>query len=297
MRIIGSGKGEHCLYPFQIDPVYKGCSHGCIYCYAASLSNSFGIGFDKFESTDVELLRKRLNRPSGRFGEFIKKKHPIRIGGMSDPFMKGHSHEIALQVLDVLNEFEYPYIILTKSHDIVDAIEHLNPALAQIQISAANFNADIIEPYASSVHDRLNACQMLSETGFNVVGRIAPIIPPWADGDEWLNSNVICSGVDFSLPRKFEELGARGLILEMIRLTPWMIKNFENAGINIRSTITDKSIRRSGTTYYSLETRKKYYDALSYTDLPVTYCDIDLWNPATHGDCCQFAKANGDTNV
>jgi DNA repair photolyase len=294
MRIIGGGKGAHCLYPLQIDPTYKGCTHGCLYCYAASLSNSFGLSFDTLTSTDTELLRKRLMRPTGRMGDFIKRKHPIRIGGMSDPFMRGINAEKTIEVLDILNEFEYPYIILTKSHSIADAIDHLNPELAQIQISAANRNYDIIEPNASCVPERLSACKTLADAGFDVIGRMAPIIPLYADGAEWSRDNEICNGVDFSLPRKFEICGARGLILEMIRLTPWMINNLENAGVNIRATITDKSIRKNGTIFYSLETRQRYYDALSYTALPVTYCDIDLWSPSTMGDCCQFAVANGD---
>ena len=294
MRIIGSGKGAHCLYPFQIDPTYKGCTHKCLYCYAASLSNSFGLSFDMLTSTDTELLRKRLEKPRGAMGDFIKRKHPIRIGGMSDPFMRGISNYKTIEVLDILNEFEYPYIILTKSYNIVDAIDHLDSSLAQIQISAANRNYSIIEPNASTVPERLSACKTLSDAGFNVIGRIAPIIPPWADGAEWSKDNEICNGLDFALPRKFEICGARGLILEMIRLTPWMMNNLENAGVNIRATITDKSIRKNGTVYYSLETRQRYYDALSYTALPVTYCDVDLWNTATQGDCCQFAKTNGD---
>jgi len=288
MRIITGVKGEHCVYPFQIDPYYNGCSHKCLYCYAGSIAHSFGLPFDSYTPTDIGVLRKRLARPSGKMGEFIKRKHPIRIGGMSDPFMNGQSHEATRQVIEILNDYEYPHIIFTKSKDICDMIDILNPALCQIQISAANSNYGVIEPNASTVPERLSACKTLSDAGFNVIGRIAPIIPPWADGAEWSKDNEICNGLDFALPRKFEICGARGLILEMIRLTPWMIKNLESAGVNIRATVTDKSIRRNGTIYYSLETRKRYYDALSYTKLPVTLCDVDLWDTSTMGDCCQW---------
>ncbi len=290
MRIIGHTKGEHCLYPFQIDPLYNGCTHGCKYCYAANIAHSFGLPFNEFKETDVEMLRKRLEHPRGRMGEFIKKKHPIRIGGMSDPFMRGISHEKTYEVLDILNEFEYPYIILTKSYDIVNAMEHLDSKLAQIQISVANNNWILTEPNASSKIYRLMACETLSNNGFKVIGRIAPIIPKWADGAEWIKYKEICDGVDLNLPRKFENAGARGLILEMIRLTPWMRKNLQEVGINIDATITDKSIRKNGTIFYSLETRKQYYDALSYTDLPVTYCDVDLWDTSKDGDCCQWTQ-------
>ena len=288
MRIIGHTKGNHCLYPFQIDPLYNGCTHGCKYCYAANIAHSFGLPFDEFKETDTRLLRKRLARPSGKMGEFIERKHPIRIGGMSDPFMRGVNHEKTYEVLDILNEFEYPYIILTKSYDIVNVMEYLNPELAQIQISIANNNWYHTEPKAASKKYRLKACETLSNNGFNVIGRIAPIIPPWADGDDWNVDNVVCNGVDFSLPLRFEMAGASGLILEMIRLTPWMRKNLQEADINIDATITDKSIRKNGTIFYSLETRQKYYDALSYTDLPVTYCDMDLWDTSKDGDCCQW---------
>ena len=289
MRIIGHAKGEHCVYPFQIDPLYNGCSHGCKYCYAANIAHSFGLPFDEFKETDTQLLRKRLMRPTGRMGEFIKKKHPIRIGGMSDPFMRGQPHDKTYEVLDILNEFEYPYIILTKSYDIVNAMEHLDKKLANIQISISNRQAGLIEPNAHLPYKRMQACEILSNEGFRVIGRIAPIIPMWPDGEEWGVDNVACKGIDFTLPLKFEQAGAQGLILEMIRLTPWMRKNLIEAGININATITDKSIRKNGTIFYSLETRQKYYDTLSYTDLPVTYCDVDLWNPSSDGDCCQFA--------
>lgn len=293
MRIISGSKGSHCLYPFQIDPYYNGCKHACKYCYAASLARSMGFKFDEYKETDVKLLETRLKSPRGQFGEFIKRKHPIRIGGMSDPFMRGMDVKKTAEVLDILNQYEYPYIILTKSEDIVKYINHLDTELAQIQISASSSNWKLIEPRASSVSKRLEACEILSDAGIHVIGRIAPIIPCWPDNDEeWSEENEICDGVDFALPLKFELAGARGLILEMIRLTPIMRTNLESAGININATITDKCIKKNGTIYYSLETRQRYYDALSYTDLPVTYCDADLWNTSINGDCCQYERSN-----
>lgn len=288
MRIIGGSKGSHCLYPFQIDPVFKGCTHKCVYCYAASLSHSFGLSFDALESTNTELLRKRLAKPRGAMGEFIKTKHPIRIGGMSDPFMQGISPHKTLEVLEILSEYEYPYILLTKSADICKYIDYIDPELAQIQISVSSRNWKSIEPHASPLWKRIDACETLSSNGIKVIGRIAPIIPPWADGVEWTEDNEICQGVDFALPLKLEIAGVKGLILEMIRLTPIMRTNLEAAGVNINATITDKSIRKNGTIYYPLETRQRYYDALSYTDLPVTYCDVDLWDASASGDCCQY---------
>lgn len=291
MRIIGSSKGEHCLYPFQIDPIYNGCTHDCKYCYAANIQHMYGRSFDQFKETDTQLLRKRLENPRGAMGEFIKRKHPLRIGAMSDPFMRGLNVEKTYEVLDILNEFEYPHIIITKSHDICDAMDHLNPKLAQIQISGSISDklCKAIEPGASVTSERIAACEILSDNGFRVMGRIGPIIPIWADGAPWMEDNIVCEGVDFSIPEKFERAGAAGLILEMIRLTPWMRKNMQAAGINIDATITDESVRKNATVFYSLETRKRYYETLSYTGLPVTYCDMDMWNTATDGDCCQFA--------
>lgn len=294
MRIITGTKGAHCLYPFQIDPYYNGCAHKCLYCYAASISNSFGLSFNKYTPTDVGLLRKRLSKPSGRMGEFIKRKHPLRIGGMSDPFMRGIDHRTTIEVLDILNDYAYPYMIFTKSADIVNYIKHIDADLAQVQISVSTKYESILEPYASTNAERFAACEILVDSDINVIGRIAPIIPMWADGAEDFENfeNITCDAFDFTIPEKFSDSGVAGLITEMIRLTPWMMKNLRGAGINIDNTINDRCIRKNGTIYYSLDTRRKYYEALDYTGLPLTYCDVDLWNPSIDGDCCQFAKAN-----
>lgn len=290
MRIIGNAKGTHCLYPLQLDPYYNGCKHGCLYCYAASLANSFGLSFDRFTETDVSLLRKRLAKPSGKMGEFIKRKHPLRIGGMSDPFMNDINHEITRSVINILNEFEYPHLIFTKSNSIVNAMDILNPDLCQIQISVSTKYDSILEPYASSNIERFAACEELSDNEFRVIGRIAPIIPMWPDGYEDFENfeNVTCDSFNFGIAGQFHTHGASGLITEMIRLTPFMLKNLRNAGINIDSTISEKSIRKNGTIYYSPETRKRYYEELDYTGLPLTYCDIDLWDTSIDGDCCQW---------
>ena len=61
--------------------------------------------------------------------------------------------------------------------------DNINKKLANIQISISNKQADLIEPNAHSPYKRMQACEILSNEGFRVIGRIAPIIPLWPDGD------------------------------------------------------------------------------------------------------------------
>lgn len=288
MRIIGGAKGAHCLYPLQIDPYYNGCKHACAYCYASQLAKSMGFRFDEYKSTNVDLLRSRLKHPKGKWREFIEAKHPIRLGGMSDPFTDAEASVTRL-VIETLNEFEYPYMIFTKSDRILECLDIIDSKHAQVQISVSTKYEHLLEPGAPENERRFAACKTLSDAGIKVIGRLAPIIPLNPDGMPIYNTPPVCDSFDFDFIEDFELSGAKGIIAEMMRLTPLLRKNKLYEFLHIDRLVTDRSIRKGSTIFFSEGTRLAYYELIQdLATVPVTWCDATLWRTDEQGDCCQF---------
>ncbi|HYM59448.1 MAG TPA: PA0069 family radical SAM protein [Thermoanaerobaculia bacterium] len=168
---------------------YRGCEHGCIYCFARPTHEylGFSAGLD-FETRIVvkedapELLREELNAPKW-------KPQTIAISGVTDPFQPiERKLELTRRCLGVLAEFRNPVAIITKSHLVTRDIDHLRE-LARFQ-AAADFVsvttldpelAGIMEPRASSPALRLAAIEALANAGIPVGVMVAPVIPAITD--------------------------------------------------------------------------------------------------------------------
>ena len=290
MRIIGSAKGAHCLYPLQIDPYYNGCRHACAYCYSANLAKCMGFRFDEYKSTNIDLLRSRLKNPKGKWRELIESKHPIRLGGMSDPFML-EDLSTTRDVIETLNEVKYPYLIFTKSDRILECLDIIDAKRAQVQISVSTKYEKMLEPGAPSNMRRFAACEELSDAGVKVIGRLAPIIPLNPDGRPIYEEPAVCDSFDFDFIEAFEFSGVKGIVAEMMRLTPLLRKHLAYTHLSIDKLVTDKSIRKGSTIFFSEDTRLAYYELIKdLATVPVTYCDSTLWDTKVMGDCCQFVS-------
>jgi DNA repair photolyase len=172
--------------PFQssINP-YRGCEHGCIYCFArpshAYLGLSPGIDFETrlFAKHDApNLLRRHLSRRS-------YKPQVIALGANTDAYQPIESKlGITRSVLEVLEEFSNPVALLTKSARIVRDADILtrmaSRRLAQVSISLTTLDpalARVMEPRASTPARRLEAMRRLSGDGVPVAVLAAPMIP------------------------------------------------------------------------------------------------------------------------
>ncbi len=176
--------------PFDrsINP-YRGCEHGCIYCFArpthAYMGLSPGLDFESrlFAKPNApQVLERELSAPSYQ----VK---PIAIGTNTDPYQPiERTHKIMRGILEVLNKTGHPVTIVTKSALIMRDIDILAEMaarnLVKVAISVTTLDRKIarsLEPRASTPTRRLQAIRALSEAGIPTGVLAAPVIPGLTD--------------------------------------------------------------------------------------------------------------------
>ena len=176
--------------PFKqsINP-YRGCEHGCVYCYSrpthAYINLSAGLDFETklFHKTNAaELLERELSK---------RNYHPdvIHIGASTDPYQPiEREHRITRGILEVLWRFRHPITIITKSHLVLRDLDLLQDMakehLCQVMISLTTLDDDLkrgLEPRAPSPSARLKAIAGLAAAGVPVGVLAAPMIPALND--------------------------------------------------------------------------------------------------------------------
>ncbi len=165
--------------------VYRGCEHGCIYCYARPthefLGLSAGIDFETkiFLKPDAPaLLRAALLHP--RYQPRL-----IMMSGVTDPYQPAERRlELTRGCLGVLAEFGHPVSIITKSHlvtrdaDLLARLAAINATHVTLSITTLDPElARAMEPRASTPTRRLEAISRLSEAGVSVGVNVAPVVP------------------------------------------------------------------------------------------------------------------------
>ena len=307
-RIIGGEKGSHCHYPVQIDHYGNGCENNCVYCYAHSL-----LGFrnhwnpsDPAES-DISKIRKIFSDAfdkdkNTKWASIIKKRIPVRIGGMTDPFTdKERYSRKMMDLLEVLWDYDYPCIIFTKNALVADPeyIQWYGPS-TYIQLTITSLNQDLVnkvEPNASSTLERLDAAEILHSEGVRTGVRIAPIIPMAPDGylSKQYGFTNSFNYFTFDLVRTILERHPDVLIGEMCRFTPFIIKQFNEIGVDVTHLLNENSIHKGSTTFLSVEERKYYYRIMQQmcnnTDTVFSVCELDHFEEFEEfhgipGDCC-----------
>jgi DNA repair photolyase len=168
---------------------YRGCEHGCIYCYArpshAYLGLSPGLDFESkifHKPNAAELLRKELSKPS-------YKPDLIVVGANTDVYQPiERQMKITRSVIEVLGEFGHPFTIITKSALILRDLDILGPLgkrnLARVAVTLGTLNPDLhraMEPRAPRPDRRLMTMRGLAEAGVPVTIMTAPIIPALND--------------------------------------------------------------------------------------------------------------------
>ncbi len=172
--------------PFDqsINP-YKGCEHGCVYCYArpthAYLGLSPGLDFESrlFAKTHAaEALERELRKPGYR-------PRTIMLGANTDPYQPiERQRGITREILEVLAAFSHPVAITTKSALIVRDIDILAPmaerGLVSVGLSVTTLDGGLartMEPRAPAPRRRVEAMRALSGAGVPVMAMVAPVIP------------------------------------------------------------------------------------------------------------------------
>jgi len=199
---------------------YRGCEHGCIYCYARPshgyLNLSPGLDFETklFAKPEAAmLLRAELAKPSYHCA-------PIALGVNTDSYQPiEHEWKITRQILEVLAECKHPLSIITKSalieRDIDLLAQMARDNLVQVFITVTTLDAEVarkLEPRAASPRRRLQAMQRLNEAGVPCGVLVAPVVPFLTDAEL---ENILQAAY---------EHGARTAHYSLLRL-PYELKN------------------------------------------------------------------------
>src|ERR1700712_3209248 len=164
---------------------YRGCEHGCSYCFArpthSYLGPSAGIEFERdiyVKVNAADLLRHELANPRYR----VK---PIAMGTNTDPYQPAErQHKLTRQILQIMLETRHPVTITTKNALVVRDLDILTElaklGLVSVALSITSLDhrlARKMEPRASTPSKRLEALRLLSEAGVPSLVMAAPMIP------------------------------------------------------------------------------------------------------------------------
>lgn len=170
---------------------YRGCEHGCIYCYArpshAYLNLSPGLDFETRLFVKPEaacLLRDELAKPGYRCA-------PIALGSNTDPYQPvERDWRVTRQVLEVLAECRHPLTIVTKSalveRDLDLLTELARNGLVHVFLSVTTLDAGLartLEPRAAAPRRRLLAMERLNAAGVPCGVMVAPVLPFLTDAE------------------------------------------------------------------------------------------------------------------
>ena len=172
----------------SINP-YRGCEHGCVYCYARPthcyLGHSAGLDFETklyAKGNAAELLEQELAQRGYQ-------PQTIALGANTDPYQPiERARGITRSILEVLQRHRHPVGIVTKSALVTRDIDILaamaSQGLAKVAISVTTLDGKIaraMEPRAAAPHRRLAAIRQLSDAGIPVTVMVAPVVPGLTD--------------------------------------------------------------------------------------------------------------------
>jgi DNA repair photolyase len=188
--IISRNNSPDIRFDQSINP-YRGCEHGCIYCYArpshAYLNLSPGLDFETrlfYKQDAARLLEAELAAPGYRCS-------PITIGANTDPYQPIERElRVTRSIIEVLAKHRHPFSIITKSAMIERDLDLLAPLarerLFHALVSVTTLSNELkrtLEPRTASPAARLRAIRSLSEAGVTVTVMVAPVIPVLTDSE------------------------------------------------------------------------------------------------------------------
>ncbi len=211
--IITRNESPDISFERSINP-YRGCEHGCVYCFArpthAFMGLSPGLDFETrlfVKQGAAERLEQELAAPG-------YKAKTIAIGTNTDPYQPiERQHRVMRSILEVLARTDHPVGIVTKSALVARDIDILAPmaakGLAKVALSVTTLDRDLgrtLEPRAATPEKRLRTIEALAAAGIPVSVLVAPIIPAINDAE-----------IETILERTYEA-GARQAGYVMLRL-------------------------------------------------------------------------------
>ena len=192
--------------------LYRGCSHGCIYCDARSKCYQFTHEFEDIEvkQNAPQLLEQALRSK--------RKKCMIGTGSMCDPYMHCEEElQLTRRCLEIIDRYEFGLAIQTKSDRILrdlDLLKSINKkAKCVVQITLTTFDEDlcrILEPNVCTTKRRFEVLEIMRDEGIPTVVWLSPILPFINDTKENIDGildycvrakvhGIICFGMGVTL--------------------------------------------------------------------------------------------------
>jgi DNA repair photolyase len=240
--IISKNDSPDIPFEYSINP-YRGCEHGCVYCYArpshAYMGLSAGIDFETrlFYKADAgRVLAAELAKPG-----YVCK--PITVGANTDPYQPVERHKrVTREILEVLTRTRHPVSIITKSALILRDLDLLTELakdnLVSVAISITTLSSETkrsLEPRTASPQARLRAVRELNAAGVPTGILCAPVIPAITDHEmEAILEAATAAGARWAgyvlirLPYEIKDL-----------FREWLAEHFPDRAAHVMSLIQD----------------------------------------------------------
>ena len=271
--------------------IYRGCTHGCIYCDSRSKCYGFTHEFEDVEvkMNAPELLERALKSK--------RKKCMIGTGAMCDPYL--HAEEelrLTRRCLELISQYEYGIAIQTKSTRILrdlDLLREINgKAKAVVQMTMTTYNEElckIIEPAVSTTRERFDALLQFKKAGLPTIVWLTPILPFINDTEENIRGildycieagvkGIICFGMGVTLRDGNREYFYRALDKHFPGIKNKYIKTYGNA-YNLPSPDSERLLqifrklcKENGIMYHTPECFQYLYE------FPEKYTQMSLFD-------------------
>lgn len=227
---------------FQGMNIYRGCSHGCIYCDSRSKCYQFTHAFEDIEVKEnaPELLERALKSK--------RQKCMIGTGAMSDPYMHCEEKlELTRRCLEIINRYEFGASVLTKSDrvlrdiDLLDEINQKTKAVVQMTLTTYDDKlCSILEPNVCNTKRRIDVLEEMQKRGIPTYVWMTPILPYINDNEENIQSileecvrvgvkGIICYDMGLTLREGDREYYYQALDKHFPGMKERYIKNYGNA--------------------------------------------------------------------
>ncbi|MGL5054363.1 MAG: radical SAM protein [Fusobacteriaceae bacterium] len=224
--------------------LFRGCTHGCIYCDSRSKCYRINHRFEdvKVKENALQLLEDSLRRK--------RKKCMIGLGSMTDPYIK---EELRLnytrQSLEIINKYGFGISLITKSSDVLRDLDLLKKINAKtkcvVQMTLTTYDeklCKLLEPNVSTTKERFETLLALKDEGIPTIVWLSPILPFINDTEENLMGilnyckeaevkGIICFGIGLTLREGNREYFYSALDKKFPKVKDKYIKTFGNSYI------------------------------------------------------------------
>ena len=186
--VLSKNESPDVPFNYSLNP-YRGCEHGCIYCYARPTHEYFGLSAGLDFETKIFVKEEAPALLREMFASRRWKPEPVAIGGVTDPYQPVEKQlKLTRKCLEIFAEFQNPVMLITKNHlvtrdiDVLSKLAQVRAVSVCVSITTLAENVRrVMEPRTSPPDQRLAAVKALSEAKIPVGVLVAPVIPGLTD--------------------------------------------------------------------------------------------------------------------